>query len=61
MLMGLSWIGNGVGVVGVGQLNVSLGSYQVAMMICATLRVIGSLLIGFVRLPPRDQREAAVA
>lgn len=51
-LHGFSWIGNGVGIIGVGLLHDSLGSYSLAQGIGMAALTVGAMLVWAVRLPP---------
>lgn len=51
-LHGFSWIGNGIGIVGVGLLHDRLGSYSLAQAIGMAALTLGAMLIWAVRLPP---------
>ena len=51
-LNGFSWIGNAVGIVGIGLLHDSLGSYNLAQGIGMAALILGAVLIWAVRLPP---------
>lgn len=57
-LHGISWIGNGIGIAGVGLLHDRMGSYDLGQAIGLTALILGAVLIGFVRLPPEEQRLA---
>jgi predicted MFS family arabinose efflux permease len=50
-LNGISWIGNGIGIVGVGLLYDGTGSYDLGQVIGMAALVLGAVLVGFVRLP----------
>jgi predicted MFS family arabinose efflux permease len=52
-LIGLGWIGNAAGIIGVGQLHDVYGSYGMAQLAGALALVLGALLIAGVRLPAR--------
>jgi MFS family permease len=58
-LNGVSWIGNGIGIAGVGLLHDRMGSYDLGQMIGMAALVLGAVLIGFVRLPAAAPRFAA--
>jgi MFS family permease len=51
-LHGFSWIGNGIGIVGVGWLHDKLGSYELAQGIGMASLTLGAVLVWAVRLPP---------
>jgi predicted MFS family arabinose efflux permease len=51
-LGGFSWIGNGIGIVGIGLLHDRLGNYELAQGIGMAALTLGALLIWPVRLPP---------
>lgn len=51
-LNGFSWIGNAAGIVGIGLLHDSLGSYNLAQGIGMAALTLGAVLIWAVRLPP---------
>lgn len=57
-LHGTSWIGNGIGIAGVGLLHDRMGSYDLGQAIGLAALILGAVLIGFVRLPPVEQRLA---
>ncbi len=50
-LNGISWIGNGIGIAGIGLLHDRLGSYTQAQLFGMAALVLGAILVGFVRLP----------
>ena len=50
-LHGFSWIGNGVGIIGVGLLHDSLGSYSLAQGIGMAALTLGAVLVWMVHLP----------
>ncbi len=50
-LHGFSWIGNGLGIVGVGLLHDRLGSYSLAQGIGMVALTLGAVLVWMVRLP----------
>lgn len=50
-LIGLGWIGNAVGILGIGQLHDHFGNYQMAQALGMAALVLGALLIAPVRLP----------
>ncbi len=58
-LNGVSWIGNGIGIAGVGLLHDRLGSYTLAQGLGMAALIVGAVLIGFIRLPPAEPRFAA--
>ncbi len=51
-LIGLGWIGNAVGIVGVGRLHDVFGNYDIAQIAGAIALIVGAILIAGVRLPP---------
>lgn len=51
-LLGLSWIGNAAGIVGVGALHDRFGNYALAQAIGMAALSLGALLVWSVRLPP---------
>lgn len=51
-LHGFSWIGNGIGIVGVGWLHDKLGSYELGQGIGMASLTLGAVLVWAVRLPP---------
>ncbi len=51
-LHGFSWIGNGIGIVGVGWMHDKLGSYELAQGIGMAALTLGAVLVWMVRLPP---------
>jgi predicted MFS family arabinose efflux permease len=53
-LNGVSWIGNGIGIGGVGLLHDRLGSYDVAQGFGMVALTLGALLVWAIRLPPRE-------
>jgi predicted MFS family arabinose efflux permease len=53
-LNGISWIGNGIGIAGVGLLHDRLGSYDVAQGFGMAALTVGALLVWAIRLPPRE-------
>lgn len=57
-LSGVSWIGNGIGIVGVGLLHDRMGNYDLGQAIGLAAMIIGALLIGYIRLPPVSPRMA---
>ena len=52
-LIGLGWIGNAAGVVGVGRLHDVFGNYMFAQLLGASALVFGAMLFVSIRLPPR--------
>jgi MFS family permease len=58
-LNGISWIGNGIGIAGVGLLHDRMGSYDLGQAIGMAALVLGALLVALVRLPPAAPRAAA--
>jgi MFS family permease len=57
-LNGISWIGNGAGIAGVGLLHDGTGSYDMGQTIGLAALALGAVLIGFVRLPAAAPRVA---
>jgi predicted MFS family arabinose efflux permease len=57
-LNGISWIGNGIGIAGVGLLHDRMGSYDLGQAIGMAALIGGAILIGFVRLPAVAPRVA---
>lgn len=55
-LLGLGWIGNAAGIIGVGLLHDRFGSYDLAQMLALGGLAIGAALISGIRLPPQEQR-----
>lgn len=53
-LNGFAWIGNAVGIVGIGRLHDALGSYDLAQGIGMAALTLGAVLIWAVRLPPLE-------
>ena len=53
-LIGLGWIGNGTGVIGVGQLHDRFGDYGFAQLLGASALATGALLFVAIRLPARQ-------
>ncbi|MEQ1548210.1 MAG: MFS transporter [Chakrabartia sp.] len=53
-LIGLGWIGNAVGIVGVGRLHDIFGTYDIAQIAGAIALILGAILIVGVRLPARN-------
>lgn len=51
-LHGVSWIGNATGIIGVGWLHDTLGSYSLAQAIGMAALTLGAVLVWLVRLPP---------
>lgn len=58
-LHGFSWIGNAIGIVGVGIVHDWRGSYDLAQAIGMGGLVLGALLVWIVRLPPLTVEPAA--
>lgn len=54
-LHGFGWIGNGIGIVGVGLLHDWMGSYELAQGIGMAALALGALLVWAVRLPPQER------
>ena len=52
-LIGLGWIGNALGIVGIGLLHDRFGSYDAAQLIGAFALLVGALLLVPLRLQPR--------
>jgi len=50
-LHGFSWIGNGIGIIGVGLLHDKFGSYSLAQGIGMAALTLGAVLVWMVRLP----------
>jgi MFS family permease len=57
-LNGISWIGNGIGIAGVGLLHDRMGNYDLGQAIGMAALALGGVLIGFVRLPAVAPRVA---
>lgn len=57
-LIGLGWIGNATGLIGVGRLHDGFGDYALAQLLGASALAFGALLFISIRLPER--RQAAV-
>ncbi len=55
-LLGLGWIGNAAGIIGVGLLHDRFGSYDLAQMLALGGLAIGAVLISGIRLPPLEPR-----
>jgi MFS family permease len=55
-LHGVSWIGNGIGLAGVGLLHDRFGSYTLAQAIGMAALTLGAMLVGAIRLPPLEAR-----
>lgn len=55
-LLGTAWIGNAAGIVGVGLIHDSTGSYALAQAIGMAALTVGALLVWAVRLPPLARR-----
>jgi MFS family permease len=49
-LHGISWIGNGIGIAGVGLLHDRTGNYDLGQAIGMAALLLGAVLIGFIRL-----------
>ena len=49
---GFGWIGNATGIIGVGLLHDSLGSYSLAQGLGMAALTLGAILVWAVRLPP---------
>lgn len=54
-LIGLGWIGNAAGLIGVGRLHDGLGDYMFAQLLGASALAFGALLFVSIRLPARPQ------
>ncbi len=52
-LIGIAWIGNAIGVIGVGKLHDAFGNYAIAQLLGGTAMAAGALLIAAIRLPPK--------
>ncbi len=52
-LIGLGWIGNAAGLIGVGRLHDAFGNYMLAQLLGASALAFGALLFVSIRLPPR--------
>jgi MFS family permease len=57
-LNGISWIGNGIGIAGVGLLHDRMGNYDLGQLIGMAALAAGAVLIGFIRLPAVGPRVA---
>lgn len=57
-LNGISWIGNGIGIAGVGLLHDLMGSYDFGQIIAMAALALGAALVAFVRLQPAMPRFA---
>lgn len=55
-LNGIGWIGNGIGIGGVGLLHDRFGSYDLAQGSGMAALTLGALLVWAIRLPPREAR-----
>jgi MFS family permease len=55
-LHGVSWIGNAIGLAGVGLLHDHFGSYTLAQAIGMAALALGAMLVGAIRLPPLEAR-----
>ncbi len=53
-LIGLGWIGNATGLIGVGRLHDVFGNYMFAQLLGASALAFGALLFVSIRLPPRQ-------
>lgn len=51
-LLGLGWIGNAVGIIGVGLMHDRFGSYDLAQLLALAALVVGAVLISGIRLAP---------
>lgn len=51
-LLGLSWIGNAAGIIGVGLLHDRFGSYDLPQLLALAGLAVGAVLISGIRLPP---------
>ena len=58
LLLGLSWIGNAAGLIGVGWMHDLNGDYALAQLLGAASLSFGALLISAVRLPERGSGPA---
>lgn len=58
-LNGVSWIGNGIGIAGVGLLHDRMGNYDLGQGIGMAAMVVGAILVGFVRLAHPEPRSAS--
>ena len=54
-LVGIGWIGNAAGIIGVGLLHDATGSYAIWQAVGAGALLLGALLILPVRLPAREE------
>jgi len=54
-LIGLGWIGNAAGLIGVGRLHDGFGNYMLAQLLGASALAFGALLFVLIRLPERRQ------
>ena len=57
-LHGVGWIGNGIGIAGVGLLHDWMGSYDFGQVFGMAALALGAVLVGFVRLQPAAPRVA---
>jgi MFS family permease len=57
-LNGISWIGNGIGIAGVGLLHDRMGNYDLGQLIGMAALAAGAVLVWLVRLPPAQPRVA---
>ena len=57
-LHGFGWIGNAMGIVGVGWLHDGFGSYGLAQGLAMAALTLGAILVWAVRLPPLERAEA---
>lgn len=51
-LLGLGWIGNAVGIIGVGLMHDRFGSYDLAQLLALAALAVGAVLISGIRLAP---------
>ena len=51
-LLGLGWIGNAAGIIGVGLMHDRFGSYDLAQLLALAALAVGAVLISGVRLAP---------
>ena len=51
-LLGLGWIGNAAGIIGVGLMHDRFGSYDLAQLLALAALAVGAALISGIRLPP---------
>lgn len=52
-LIGLGWIGNATGLIGVGRLHDAYGNYMLAQLLGASALAFGAMLFVSIHLPPR--------